>query len=291
MCGNYDCGKSTIIQLLLNHRALLSKNRNGGRNAVLQGSGSSDSLVHAHSSKLPLGIRSSTNWWTGILKNGLTNIRREHKNMLVNIGGKDIILTIDDMDLGKQHHTEYIRQIIDQESIRDSKFDLYKLQNVKILGAWHQPSQQNQSRVKQTNQNKLLDRMLEVQLPKFTKDSLQTIIRTNLDNFTRKHNMNKEVMGVIDTYVIKSMLIVFDDITNISGQNSAAGVILGILRNLLSLPKKNYFISAETYLKFFKSQLKVRIMERCFTSKMTWQHSNVLENLFKVMFGENSHQK
>ena len=100
--------------------------------------------------------------------------------------------------------------------------------------------------------------------------------------------MNKEVMAAIDTYVYKSMLIVFDDITNISGQNSAAAIVLGILRNLLSLPKKNYFISAENYLKFFKSQLRVRTMERCFTSKATWQHSNVLENIFKVMFGEKS---
>lgn len=207
--------------------------------------------------------------------------------MFVNIGDKDIILTIDDMDLGKEYHREYVRQIIDLEAVRDSKFEEYKLQKVKILAAWHHPSsQENQSRVTQTNKSKLLDRMLEVQLPHFTRDSLQTIIRTNLDSFTKKHNMNKEVMGVIDQYVVKSMLIVFDDITNISGQNTAAGIVLGILRNMLSLPKKNYFISGENYLNFFKSQLKVRTMERCFTSKITWQYTSVLENIFKVMFGE-----
>ena len=128
--------------------------------------------------------------------------------------------------------------------------------------------------------------MLEVQLPHFTRDALQTIIRNNLESFTRKHNMNKDVVGVIDNYVIKSLLILFDDVTNISGQNTAAGIVLSTLRNLLSLPKKNYFISDENYLKFFKSQLRVRTMERCFTSKVSWQYSSVLENIHKVMFGE-----
>ena len=42
--------------------------------------------------------------------------------MLLNIGDKDIILTIDDLDLGKEYHREYVRQIIDMESVRDSKF-------------------------------------------------------------------------------------------------------------------------------------------------------------------------
>ena len=100
--------------------------------------------------------------------------------------------------------------------------------------------------------------------------------------------MNKEVVSIIDSHVIKSMLVLFDDLTNISGQNTAAGITLGILRNLLSLPKKNYFISAENYLGFYKSQLKTRAMERCFTSKVAWHYSSAIENIYRVMFGKNT---
>lgn len=44
------------------------------------------------------------NEWTKLLKNSLNNIRREGKNYLINIGDNDIIIAIDDIDLGYEMH-------------------------------------------------------------------------------------------------------------------------------------------------------------------------------------------
>jgi len=41
-----------------------------------------------------------TNDWTKILKNSLNNIRRDGKNYLLIIGDNDIIIAVDDLDLG-----------------------------------------------------------------------------------------------------------------------------------------------------------------------------------------------
>jgi hypothetical protein len=72
--------------------------------------------------------------------------------------------------------------------------------------------------------------------------------------------MSKEVISILDHYLIKSLLITFDDITNINGLNTAASIVLATLRNLLSLPKKNVLMGVESYVGYFKMQLKVRIM-------------------------------
>lgn len=72
------------------------------------------------------------------------------------------------------------------------------------------------------------------------------------------------------------MLIVFDDIGNISGFNCAASIVLAAMRNLLALPRKNVLMSAESYVGYFKQQLKTRMFEKCFTPKSIWQYNNVL---------------
>ncbi len=72
--------------------------------------------------------------------------------------------------------------------------------------------------------------------------------------------MSKEIISILDNYLIKSLLITFDDITNINGLNTAASIVLATLRNLLSLPKKNVLMGVESYVGYFKMQLKVRIM-------------------------------
>jgi hypothetical protein len=87
--------------------------------------------------------------------------------------------------------------------------------------------------------------------------------------------MSKEVISILDSHLITSLLITFDDITNISGLNTAASIVLAAMRNLLALPKKNVLMSAENYVGYFKNQLKVRMMEKCFSSKSLWQYNSV----------------
>lgn len=72
--------------------------------------------------------------------------------------------------------------------------------------------------------------------------------------------MSKQVINVIDTHLVKCLLIAFDDITNLSGQNASASIMMAVMRNLLSLPKKNVLMSAENYINYFKIQLKIRMM-------------------------------
>jgi hypothetical protein len=57
-----------------------------------------------------------------LLKNSLTNIRREGKNYLMNVGDNDIIVAVDDLDLGYESHREYLRQLIDLKNLQDDRF-------------------------------------------------------------------------------------------------------------------------------------------------------------------------
>ena len=59
-----------------------------------------------------------------------------------------------------------------------------------------------------------------------------------------------------------------------------------ILRNLLTLPKKNSFISAENYRNLFRTHYKFRLLERAFTEKHLWQLNSIYENIKKVTLGE-----
>jgi hypothetical protein len=72
--------------------------------------------------------------------------------------------------------------------------------------------------------------------------------------------MSKDVVNIIDNYLIKSLLIAFDDLNNVSGQNSSASTMLAVMRNLLSLPKKNVLMTKDNYVNYFKTQLRVRMM-------------------------------
>lgn len=87
--------------------------------------------------------------------------------------------------------------------------------------------------------------------------------------------MSKEVVNIIDTHLIKCLLIAFDDITNISGLNYAASIVMAVMRNLLSMPKRNVLMNVQNYVNYFKIQLKTRMMEKCFTTKSLWQYNNV----------------
>lgn len=88
--------------------------------------------------------------------------------------------------------------------------------------------------------------------------------------------MSKEVVSIIDTHLLKSLLIIFDDVTNVSGSNLAATIVLAAMRNLLSLPRKNVLMGGESYVNYFKMQLKARMMEKYFTSKTLWQYNSIL---------------
>lgn len=65
--------------------------------------------------------------WTKILRISLTNIRRDGKNFLRNVGDNDIIVAVDDLDLGYETHREYLRQLIDMKNLHDDRFEDYTL--------------------------------------------------------------------------------------------------------------------------------------------------------------------
>ena len=73
---------------------------------------------------LPISCR--TNSWTTILKNNLTHIRKNGKNMLMSIGEADINIVVDDLDLGYQFHREYLRAMIDEKLVRDNRFEEFR---------------------------------------------------------------------------------------------------------------------------------------------------------------------
>lgn len=65
--------------------------------------------------------------------------------------------------------------------------------------------------------------------------------------------MNREVQELIQGNVMKAILIAHDDLSNSLGVNSSASLLLGLLRNLLSLPKRQAHISNTNYFLFFKT--------------------------------------
>ncbi len=65
--------------------------------------------------------------WTKILRISLTNIRRDGKSFLRNVGDNDIIVAVDDLDLGYETHREYLRQLIDLKNLHDDRFEDYTL--------------------------------------------------------------------------------------------------------------------------------------------------------------------
>jgi hypothetical protein len=69
-----------------------------------------------------MNVKFKTQVWTKILKSSLTNIRREGKNYLMNVGDNDVFVVIDDLDLGTESHREYLRQLMDSKNIHDGRF-------------------------------------------------------------------------------------------------------------------------------------------------------------------------
>lgn len=51
--------------------------------------------------------------------------------------------------------------------------------------------------------------------------------------------------------------------------------MLAAMRNLLALPRKNVLMAADSYVGYFKLQLRTRMFEKCFTPKSVWQYNNV----------------
>lgn len=91
---------------------------------------------------------------------------------------------------------------------------------------------------------------------------------------------------MINGNVLKSILILQDDLSNIIGNNASSSLLVSLIRNLLSLPKKQAYISASEYAKFFKTHLYFKMHEKSENSKLKWQIQSVYENLLKVLFGE-----
>ncbi len=67
--------------------------------------------------------------------------------------------------------------------------------------------------------NKLDETLVKIPLLNHSKESLSTIFLTNINNYVKLHNMNREVVDYIDRVVLKSFLIAFDDLSNLYGYN------------------------------------------------------------------------
>lgn len=86
----------------------------------------------------------------------------------MNVGDNDIIVAVDDLDLGYESHREYLRQLIDLKTLHDNRFEEYAVEKVKIVGVWHK--EHLRETIKQVSQEttssyKLFDRTLELQIP------------------------------------------------------------------------------------------------------------------------------
>lgn len=55
----------------------------------------------------------------------------------MNVGDNDIIIAVDDLDLGFESHREYLRQLIDLRTLHDGRFEEYAVEKVKFIGVWH----------------------------------------------------------------------------------------------------------------------------------------------------------
>lgn len=100
--------------------------------------------------------------------------------------------------------------------------------------------------------------------------------------------MNREVQELINGSIVKAMLISQDDLGNLVGSNSASALLLGLLRNLLSLPRRQAYLSADDYLRFFKTHFHFKLHEKSTQSRLQWQITSVEDNILKVLFGQSS---
>lgn len=85
----------------------------------------------------------------------------------MNVGDNDIIIAVDDLDLGFESHREYLRQLIDLKTLHDARFEEYAIAKAQIVAVWHKEF------IKQAGSNsgaipaayKLFDRTIELQIP------------------------------------------------------------------------------------------------------------------------------
>jgi len=64
--------------------------------------------------------------------------------------------------------------------------------------------------------------------------------------------------------------------------------LISTLKELLSLPKKNAFISVEDFSSLFKSIFYQKIVEKSFNKKLKWQLNSVYENITKIIFNNDA---
>jgi hypothetical protein len=150
---------------------------------------------------------------------------------------------VDDLDLGQATHHTFLRGLVHAAEIRDSKYHRYLLEQFQVIVT---------SRANSFN-SKIDQTLVKIPLISQSKESLSTIFLTNVENFVKSHNMNREVIDYFERTVLKSLLIAFDDLSNLSNPNVATAHLISILKDLLSIPKKNSFISVEDFTSLFKS--------------------------------------
>lgn len=88
-----------------------------------------------------------------------------------------------------------------------------------------------------------------------SKESFSTIFSSNFNYYTKKSNFNREVIDYIDRTVLKSLLIAFDDLSVLYDSNIGSSLLMSLVKDLLSIPKKNSFISLEDFTSIFKTSL------------------------------------
>jgi hypothetical protein len=98
------------------------------------------------------------------------------------------------------------------------------------------------------------------------------------------YNMSRDVQELITGKVLKSCLIALDDLTNIIGINDASSLLLSLLRNLLSLPKKQCHLSVDQYTEFFKTNFHSKLNEKSHNEKLLFQMTSIEQNILKVIF-------
>jgi hypothetical protein len=103
----------------------------------------------------------------------------------------------------------------------------------------------------------------KLHLPELDRGAIEKIFQENLGQQMSNYNMNRDVQEFISSKAIKACLIVVDDLTNVIGLNEASALMLGLMRNLLSLPKKQGHCSLEQYEEYFKTHLHAKLQEKC----------------------------
>lgn len=79
-------------------------------------------------------------------------------------------------------------------------------------------------------------------------------------------------------------MIAFDDFSNLYTCNIGTAQLISIQKEILSIPKKNAYISAEDFSSLFKSIFYQKIVDKSFNKRIKWQLNSVYENIAKIIF-------